>query len=145
MKIFSSFIIALIFLSAGCTKDTKYQYEVNDVEVGPEGSEKDRPKSTTQFISIAYADLFGATIPQTKLINLSVAYSSFGDLKVIEERIISNFINDPAVQLPAQVSVNGDTAKFITDCYKKFYNRQPDEFEKFRWLQLIRSDANITP
>jgi hypothetical protein len=47
--------------------------------------------------------------------------------------------------LPAQISVNGDTSLFIENAYKKFYNRNPNEFEKYTWLQMIRGDANITP
>jgi hypothetical protein len=135
----------LILSASGCTKEKKYQYEVIDVNVGNDDGRKENRKSTTQFISIAYSDLFGAKIPQSKLINLSIAYSSFGDLKVIEERIISNFLTDPAVVVPSQLNVNGDTAAFIVNAYKKFYNRQPNELEKYKWMQMIRNDANINP
>ena len=135
----------VIFIFSACTTEKEYQYDVDDVTVKKEGSEKTNQKSTIEFISIAYTDLFGSTIPQSKLINLSQVYSSFGDLKVIEERIISNFINDSLVQLPLSVAVNGDTTLFITNTYKKFYNRNPNEFEKFKWLEMIRTDVSMTP
>jgi hypothetical protein len=136
---FSIFLIAFL----ACTKEKKYQYEVNPVDIAQETGEKTHRKSTTEFISIAYADLFNTTIPQSKLINLSLAYSSFGDLKVIEERIIQNFLNDTTVQIPAQPSVNGDTILFITNAYKKFYNRQPNEMEKHYWKELIRTNNSV--
>ncbi len=135
----------MVVLLSNCKTDTEYQYEVDAVTVKKEGSEKTNQKSTTEFISIAYTDLYGATIPQSKLINLSQAYSSFGDLKVIEERIISNFLNDSLVNVPSTVTVNGDTTLFIVNAYKKFYNRNPNEMEKYKWLELIRTDNSITP
>ena len=143
MKKFAYLISMLVFLAA-CTVEKEYQYEVDDVTVTQEGSEKTNRKSTSEFISIAYADLFGTTIPQTKLVNLSVAYSSFGDLAVIEERIVSNLINDSTAHIPTSVSVNGDTLQFVINTYKKFYNRNPNEFEKYKWLQMIRSDAGVS-
>lgn len=145
MRTSNILIIIILFASFGCTKEKKYQYVVDDVTIGNETGEKNNQKSTTEFISIAYADLFGTSIPQAKLVNLSVAYSSFGDLKVIEQRIISNFLNDPGVIIPSTPSVNGDTLKFIENTYKKFYNRKANEFEKHFWLGLIRSDANVNP
>jgi hypothetical protein len=143
-KIFTP-VLSVILLFFSCKQETEYQYEVNPVNVAQEGSEKTNRKSTSEFISIAYSDLYGAAIPQTKLVNLSVAYSSFGDLSVIEERIISNFLNDSLVHVPASITVNGDTMQFVINSYKKFYNRNPNEFEKYKWMQMIRSDANVTP
>lgn len=140
-----TWILFSIIILAACSTEKEYQYEVNDVTVKQEGGEKTNQKSTTEFISIAYTDLFGTTIPQSKLTNLSQAYSSFGDLKVIEERIISNFLNDSMVNIPHAVSVNGDTMVFIENTYKKLYNRNPNEFEKFKWIDIIRNDNSITP
>jgi hypothetical protein len=139
-------LIALVITLTACTEEKEYQYEVNDVKVSQEGTEKTNRKSTSEFISIAYSDLYGTAIPQTKLINLSIAYSSFGDLNVIEERIISNFLNDTGnIQLPPSISVNGDTSQFIVNTYRKFYNRNPNEFEKYKWMEMIRNDVSITP
>ena len=146
MKIILKIFISILLISAlACIKEKKYQYDVNPVSVGQQGGEKNNRKSTTEFISIAYADLFGTNIPQSKLVNLSVAYSSFGDLKVIEERIIKNFLNDSNVVVPPLPSINGDTALFIVNSYKKFYNREPNEFEKHYWKEFIRTHFTITP
>ena len=136
-------LICLFLFS--CTEEKQYQYEVNAVTTGLDNSNKTHRKSTTEFIAIAYSDLFGTNIPQSKLINLSVTYSSFGDLQVIEERIISNFLNDSTVVIPALPSVNGDTIQFIINSYKKFYNRNPTSVEKEFWKNTIRSDASATP
>lgn len=136
-------VLILMFLS--CSKEKQYQYEVNNVDVSGGTGAKNNQKSTTEFISIAYADLFNTTIPQSKLINLSVAYNSFGDLKVIEDRIIRNLLNTPGANIPASFSVSGDTTQFVVNCYRKFFNRDPNELEKYYWKGLIRTNNNVTP
>lgn len=138
-------LFSLLCFIFSCTEEKKYQYEVDPVGVGNGGGEKTNQKSTTEFISIAYSDLFGTSIPQSKLVNLSVAYNSFGDLKVIEERIISNLLNDTTIHLPISPAVNGDTSLFISNTYKKLYNREPNAYEKFKWIDIIRSDVNANP
>jgi hypothetical protein len=138
-------ILSLLIFAFSCTTENEYQYEVNTVSTGKTTGEKSNQKSTTEFISIAYSDLFGTNIPQSKLINLSQAYSSFGDLKVIEDRIIRNFLNDTNAVVPQYPSVNGDTILFITNTYKKLYNREPDEFEKYYWKNLIQTNTSVSP
>lgn len=134
----------LVFLFA-CTKEKQYQYEVNTVDVNNGSGIKGNQKSTLEFISIAYADLFNTTISQSKLVNLSVAYNSFGDKKIIEDRIIRNLLNTSGVNIPTSVSVNGDTSQFIINCYQKFYNRAPNELEKYYWKRLLATNTNVTP
>jgi hypothetical protein len=130
---------------SACKKEKTFLYEVEDVTISPSGTGKDNVKSTTEFISIAYADLYGTGISSTYLQQLNVIYNSFGDKKLIEERIIRAFLNDPAAIIPASVSVNGDTAQFIINTYKKFYNRMPDAFESYYVKELIRTDIYTTP
>ncbi|MBK6397755.1 MAG: hypothetical protein IPN61_09390 [Bacteroidetes bacterium] len=143
MKKILFLLLTIVIFS--CTEEKKYQYGIDPIDVTQGGGQKTNQKSTTEFISIAYSDLYGTVIPQTKLVNLSVAYSSFGDLKVIEKRIIANFLNDTTIQLPSTPTVNGDTILFITNTYKKFFNREPNEFEKFKWQELVRTNNSVTP
>lgn len=97
-KIFALFI-SLVIISS-CTKDTTYLYDVKDVSVTQSGNSKSRAKTTTEFISIAYADLFATTISNAKLVELNTAYSSFGDKKLIEDRIIRQFLADTSLTMP---------------------------------------------
>lgn len=140
------YILLLISYSLyACTEETTYVYEVDTVNAIGNSGDKNTPKSTLEFISIAYADVFGTSITQNQLVNLSTSYASFGDKKVIEELIVSNFLNRPNAQIPATPSVNGDTAAFITSAYKKFYNREPNPFESYFWLDLFRRSATANP
>ena len=134
----------LVFLSGGCTKEKTFVYEVQDETIQAESGDKATAKTTTEFISIAYSDLFGTTIPQDKLFKLNIAYNSFGDKKLIEDRIIRNFLNDPNVILPSDQDMHNDIGIFVINAYKKFFNRLPDEFEKYYLVNLIQTDTNIT-
>lgn len=147
-KIFSSYIyvFALLLLTGSCKKESTYLYEVEPVTVAQSnGSGKNNVKSTTEFISIAYADIFGTNISTTYLQALNIVYTGFGDKKLIEDRIIRSFLNSPAAVLPASVAVNGDTTLFLTNSYKKIYNREPNAFEKYYGVQLIRNEPYLTP
>ena len=136
-------ILLFLIILVGCTKEKTFLYEVNPVTVTSDGGIKNNVKSTTEFISIAYADLKGSNISATELQNLSIVYTSFGDKKLIEDRIIRKFLNDPNTIIPSSVSVNGDTTLFLVNAYKKFFNREPNEFEKYYFIQQLRSNSII--
>jgi len=142
------YILFLFFVVAisSCKKDPSYVYDVNDVNVTQPGVSKPNVKSTLEFISIAYSDLFGTTISAGELTDLSLAYLSFGDKKFIEDLIIRNFLNKTGVIIPSQSTMTSDVSKFVSDTYRKFYNRDPNEFEKWQVVNYINGNiANITP
>ncbi|CAN5596861.1 hypothetical protein BH11BAC2_BH11BAC2_05190 [soil metagenome] len=134
---------ALLFSS--CKKEDDFSYGLNDVNVNQPGANKTTAKTTTEFISIAYADLFGSTISQSNLVKLNTAYNSFGDKKLIEDRIIRNFLNDTNLVFPTVPAVNGDTGVFISNTYKKFYNREANAFEVYYLKEQIRLNIAMNP
>lgn len=139
----------LVLILAGvlpsCKKDPKYVYGVNDVTVSQSGVSKPNVKSTIEFISIAYSDLFGTTISAGELTDLSLCYLAFGDKKFIEDLIIRNFLNKPGVIIPTQATMTADVSAFASATYRKFYNRDPNEFEKWQVVNYINSNSSITP
>jgi hypothetical protein len=54
-----------------CSKEKDVIYDVNAVNVDDNSIDKSRAKTTSEFISIAYADLFGTTISQSDLLKLN--------------------------------------------------------------------------
>jgi hypothetical protein len=128
-----------------CKKEETYLYGINDVEVKQEGAIKPSVKSTTEFISIAYADIYGTTISGNDLIELSVLYSAFGDKKLMENMIIKNFLNAPGIAIPTKVQMNADLDNFLKTTYSKFLNREPNEFELYGTRSLVQADTSITP
>ena len=144
-----SIVYLLVLTLAGafssCKKDPKYIYGVNDVNVSQPGVSKPNVKSTIEFISIAYSDLFGTTISAGELTDLSLCYLAFGDKKFIEDLIIRNFLNKPGVIIPTQSAMTADVSTFVNATYRKFYNRDPNEFEKWQVVNYINGNSSVTP
>ena len=140
-------IVFCVAIFASCKKEvnTTYIYDVNDVEVTQSGVSKPNVKTTIEFISIAYSDLFGNTISQNTLTELSIAYLAFGDKKLVEDLIIRNFLNTPGVVIPTKTEMNADVSLFVSTAFKKFYNREPNEFELWQLVELITKDSAMTP
>ncbi len=140
--------LILLFVSVvlfSCHKDPTYSYGVNDVSVTQHGANKPNVKSTIEFISISYSDLFGTTIPAGNLTDLSLCYLAFGDKKFIEDLIIRNFLKKPGVIIPTAAQMNADIPAFVQATYHKFYTRDPNEFEKWQIVNYIKSNSNVTP
>ncbi|HQU99633.1 MAG: hypothetical protein JNK61_04945 [Bacteroidia bacterium] len=147
MNIWGNKIIAIAtcILLVSCEKEVTYVYDVNTVTVSAEGSNKPNVKTTAEFISIAYSDLLGKAISNAEQQQLNVAYNSFGDNKLIEDLIIKNLLQKPGAQIPSKASMLVDVDSFISNTYKKFYNRNPNAFEMYFMHKLITTNNTITP
>lgn len=138
--------LTILFGLASCKKDEKeYVYRINDIQVNQAGAEKPNVKTSTEYISIAYSDAFGANIPTSKLEELKKIYISFGDVAVTEDLIIRNFLGDGAVDLPTEESMNNNPEQFVIDTYKKIFNREPNEYEIWFVKDCIEKDSSVTP
>ena len=145
INIIALFAASFLIIGTGCQKEQNIIYEVNDVNVQDPNANKDYVKSLTEFISIAYTDLFGESISQAELQTLAVPYAGFGDLKLIEELIIKNFLNDPAIEVPTDQEMRANVDQFLMDTYQKFLNRFPNEFELWHMKNLIEENQDVTP
>ena len=136
------YMLLIVFTS--CKKETEYIYEVNDVQVSQENIGKGFPKSTIEFLSIAYSDIFGNTISQNQLNRLSLLYLAFGDKKLLEDLLIKNMINRPESLLPSNQTMRADVDLFVVNAYQKLYNRSPNELEVFTLKKNINENAQMT-
>ena len=136
-------IIGLAGIISSCKKE--YVYEVNDVRVTQPGGAKDNVKTTTEFISIVYSDLFSTNIPTVTLLYVQQSYEAFGDKKLIEDRIVRHFLNSPSVQIPADAAMRANIPLFVDETIQKFFNRKPDAFENYFISDIISSNTSITP
>ncbi|CAN5242710.1 hypothetical protein BH09BAC1_BH09BAC1_19010 [soil metagenome] len=134
----------MLFL-VSCKKEEIYVYEVNDVKITQDKGDKNNVKSQTEFIAIAFSDLFQTGIDRPSLEILLSPYLAFGDQKLIEQMIIKTFLNVPAADIPTKQQMDAGRAKFIDDAYVKFYSRHPDEFELWHFEKLLVEDPSITP
>ena len=140
-------ILVLTILLIGftsCKKETEYIYEVNDVQVRQDVIGKGILKSTIEFLSIAYSDIYGNTISQNQLNRLSLLYLAFGDKKLLEDLLIKNMINRPEALLPNNQTMRADVDLFVVDAYQKLYNRSPNELEVFTLKKNINENAQMT-
>lgn len=137
-------LIGSLFFLAACREETNL-YEVNDVDVVPINSEKDKPKSSGQYISILYTNFFQEAIGPNKMLEAQKAIESIGDKQVAYDMLVSKYMNDPRVVLPSDSVMRNHTEEFVRDTYKRFLIRQPTEAE-LRWMiNYIESRPSLTP
>lgn len=146
IKIFASIAIGVVATTAlsGCKKETTYIYEVDDVQVKKDQSEKTVSKTMVEFISIAYADVFGLTISQNDLGLLSLLYLAFGDKVLIEDVLVKNMLNSPEANLPSDLEMRSDVGLYVKNIYLKLYNREPNELENFTLTKKITDNPDMT-
>lgn len=137
--------LLLGFLFFACEGERTYLYEVNQVTVSESDISKENLKSELEFLSLAYNDLFGTTLTENQLFSLAQAYSSLGDKNLIVDILIRNFLNAPGANVPSSQAMRSDINRFITDTYKKFYVREPGEYELWYLRSLIQNDPDMTP
>ena len=138
-------LIFSVLILFSCKKEKNVIYKLNDVTIEQNSANKDHLKSTTEFISIAYSDIFGTIISTNKLADLTTIYKAFGDKKLIEQMVIKNFLNEPTIQIPQIDRSSMSTINnFVTDAYKKLYNRNPDEYELWFVADMITKDNDLT-
>lgn len=135
----------LLIFFASCEKDVVVKYGVNDVDLEDRSLIKDRAKTNKQFISIVYTTLHQKAISSNKLIRTERVIESFGDKALINEIILSNYMNSGKVVLPSNDEMREDIDKFITETYKLFFVRIPTEIEKAYFINYIEANPNITP
>ncbi|MFK7922114.1 MAG: hypothetical protein AB8H47_09165 [Bacteroidia bacterium] len=122
-----------------------YLYEVNEVEIKTTNLDKSNLKTDLEFLSLAYSDLFGTTISENALSQMVNSYNSVGDKLLIADYIILNMLNAPGASLPTDQEMRADIESFVKDTYKKFYVREPTEYERWHFQQLIEQDTDIRP
>ena len=133
-----------VLLQMGCNKETRYIYEVEQQELYQSSSEKKTLKTTTQFIAIAYNDLFGASITNSELNKFDIALQAMGD-KGVKDMVIKSLINRSGVQIVTDAAMRADVVTFVDVTYLRFFNRKPTEFEVWKLKDLIEKNADISP
>jgi hypothetical protein len=139
-----SFLAAFMLISS-CKKETIFVYEVDPVTARKDQNGKNIPKSTVEFVSIAYSDLFGSSIDQNNLSRLTLLYLAFGDKRFIEDMLIKNMLNAPDVEITSNTAMRSDAPLFVTRIYQRLYNRDPNELEAFTLAEFITDDPSLTP
>ena len=145
MRVYKIILGLLIIIGmVSCQSDNSYLYEVNAIELASSNSGKIKPKTTDQYISILYANLFQKALSANELVEIRRLIESIGDKELAHELIISNFMNRPGVIIPSDEDMRGDIDTFLDETYRRFYVREPTEAEKAFLKNMIQSNPDIT-
>jgi hypothetical protein len=139
------FLLLSLLTQFSCNKEQRAIYQVQEQELYQSSAEKKNLKTTTQFISIAYNDLFGTNITSSELTKLDVAYQSLGDKHVLEDMIVKSLVNRSGVQIVSNSVMRADVPVFVEAVYLRFYNRKPNEFEAWKMKDLIEKSTDLIP
>ncbi len=120
-------------------------YGIEDVDIRPVNSEKDKAKTNSQYISILYTNMFQTAIGPNQMLQALNAIESIGDKQVAYDILVSKYMNDPDVKLPSTDSMRADPESFVRDTYKRFLVRQPTEAELQWMINYIESRPALTP
>ncbi len=130
-----------------CRKE-KYQYEINSNTSTGDNLNKNKNKTNIEFHSILTTNLFQKPSSINELTRTDRVIQSCGDKTLINEVIISNYMNDIKVRLPSRKMMVDSTDKFIEETYVRFFIRRPTEAERTWFKNFInanKSNPNFRP
>jgi len=136
------FILVSVLLLSSCVKDDVY--ELNEVHTTSYNANKNKLKSSNQFISILHANLFQKALSANELVEISRCIESIGDKEVAHEIILSNFMNKEGVIIPSDSLMRDDLNVFIEESYKRFFVRDITEAEREFFLSFFESHPNVS-
>lgn len=142
MKKILFLLLCFSLLFSSCRKDDVY--ELNEINATSYNANKNKLKSTNQFISIVYANLFQEALSANELVEISRCIESIGDKQVAHEIVLSNFMNKEGVIIPSDSLMRDDLNLFIEETYKRFFVRDITEAEREFFLSFFESHPNVS-
>jgi hypothetical protein len=139
------FLTILTITLFSCKKEYRYIYDVGNEVVYENNSEKNKQKSSAQFISILYSNLFQSSISLQESNQLSELRMAVGDKQVADNLIINNYVNSAGVNLPSDTDMRADIPKFVEETYIRFYLRKPTPYEAKFLKEEIENDPGLSP
>jgi hypothetical protein len=129
---------------SSCKKEIDASYEINPVKVIDDNLIKDKQKSPKQYTSILYTDIYNRAISIDFLVSTEKVIESVGDKYLVNEMIISNYMNQSDKVLPTNEEMRSNIDSFIVDTYLKFFLRNPNQMERSFFKSYIESNPNVT-
>jgi len=151
MQVFKGFPIAWLVgvtvcaALAGCRPEPEVSFELQGLEVTPGFAVKDRLKSNEQWVAIVHTNLFQAGMPANDLYNAARVFESIGDQSIAREVLLSNFFNQPDLELMSREEMLDNLEAFIDETYVRFYTRYPTQAERTYVREFILNNPGMTP
>ncbi len=138
----TSLILICLTISISCKKEDIY--DVNQINATSYNANKNKLKTTHQYISIVYANLFQQALSANELVEISRCIESIGDKQVAHEIVLSNFMNKEGVMIPSDSVMREDLDLFIEETYKRFYVRDITEAEREFFINFFETNQNVS-
>lgn len=149
MHIFKPTLILVFLIGiSSCKKKDSNTYQVVDTNSYGDNLNKDKSKSNIEFHSILSTNLFQKPSSINELSRTDRVMQSCGDKSLINEVIISNYMNSANVKLPSRKMMTDSTERFIEETFVRFFIRRPTEAEKTWFTNFInanKSNPNFRP
>ena len=139
MKLLFPIWIVLLSLT-GCSE----KKDLGEISVTSTPIKKRQTKTHSQFIQIAYIDLFNKTITPQRFNRAKQIFDSQGDDDINFRLFIKQLLDDPGIILPSKKFIQKDTEKFVVESYLKFYGRRPNGYEKKLLIDDIKRDQTVS-
>lgn len=136
-------LLAAAIALAGCRKEPIYELE--PLPVLQPSANKDKLKTTQQYVAILHANLFQTALSANQLFEIEQCFESIGDQALAREVLISNFFNEPGVIMPTDSVMRQDLDLFVNETYNRFLVRDPTVAERTWFKNYIEADPNVTP
>lgn len=147
MKAKLNILVASVIIIATVTSCKKElpTYGINNEHVNLNSIDKNSLKKQTEFISQAYADLFGKPINSNALEETKVCFNAFSDKEMIEDMIIRDMLRSAKYSIPERIEIESNVDSFTVSVYKRFYHRSPNELELWNIRNIIQTDTSVGP
>lgn len=142
------FSLMILFFTQCKKENIITNYEVTETPSYGDNLNKDKDKTNIEFHSILTTNLFQKPSSINELSRTDRVIQSCGDKTLINEVIISNYMNTSFVKLPSRQFMLDSTEKFVVDTYIRFFIRRPSEAEKTWFINFInanKSNPNFRP
>ena len=110
----------------------------------PFNANKNKLKTTHQYILIMYANLFQKALSPNQLVEITRCIESIGDKQLAHEVVLSNFMNRQDVILPSDSLLQANPSFFIEETYKRFFVRDITEAERTYFMNFFNTHPNVT-
>lgn len=143
MRIFKFLLIScFLFSFVQCKKDKNTRYEIVETSSYGDNLNKDKDKTNIEFHSILSTNLFQKPSSINELTRTDRVIQSCGDKTLINEVIISNYMNSSQVILPSRRRMVDSTERFVEETYVRFFIRRPTEAEKTWFINFINANKS---
>lgn len=140
----------ILILIASCKKEIEEKqvydniiYQLDSTKLYSTSADKNKQKSSIQYISILYSDLYSKGIPTNELADLAELNLSLGDKTMSNELVLSHYLNDPTIQKPSESEMRNDVETFVRNTYLLFYRRFPTPYEQIFLVEMINNDTEM--